>query len=293
MAYTLISRLVLIVLTIFLLVACGVEPAAAQNSLVGQWVSETEQMKMTILLLPDGRYSAEIVVENTPVRETGRYVVRGTTLRFEPEGDTPGEYLVSLRGTQMTLTGTNATLVFEKVSGTTDTVEPSTKQADTTQLSEDDQWRARIRIAKMTSQPPQVPVGEVPADPNPRRIFSQPTVFTNQQLYYWMTAFPIVVKDHPEWGELRSTMKYYFFTNGRFFFKSVQYHHTYTTREGNVTALWGRYHVQEDEQVQLESDAGEKLILPLKYGRRNLIFGETVLGQIDWENEALQRYLNK
>ena len=64
---------------------------------------------------------------------------------------------------------------------------------------------------------------------------------------------------------------------------------------GEVVTYWGRYRVEPGEngaatdRVAVETDAGEKIRLELIDGRRNLVWGTTLYGQVDWENEALRR----
>jgi hypothetical protein len=56
-----------------------------------------------------------------------------------------------------------------------------------------------------------------------------------------------------------------------------------------VTETWGRYDLGEDDTARVETDEGEAVALRFLDGRRNLVFGQEVLGNVAWEHEALDR----
>jgi hypothetical protein len=156
---------------------------------------------------------------------------------------------------------------------------------------EDREWCRRLKIAKMKEQPSHAAVGEIPEDPKPSRIYDDdPVVFTETQLYVWLSSQTYTLEGYG--GDYRNSQKFYFFPTGRFYYKSVMYQGQ-TTPEGEVGEFWGRYRFTKPDEMEIESDKGEKQTLEVKYGRRNLIFGETTYGQVDWENEALRRQLNQ
>lgn len=153
---------------------------------------------------------------------------------------------------------------------------------------EDNQWCARLRLARMGGQPPHMPVGEIPADPNVGNVFSAPIIFEETQLYIWLSSTTYSIEGYGNGYRNRQT--FYFLPTGRFYYKTVMYYGQ-VTPEGKVSAMWGRYRFTSEsgDEIELETDQGERLVLPIKYGRRNLIWDETVYGQVDWENEALRR----
>jgi len=153
---------------------------------------------------------------------------------------------------------------------------------------EDADWCARLRLARMNSQPAHVPAGEIPADPNVGNVFDRPILFENTQLYIWLSSTTYSIEGYG--GGYRNRQVFYFLPTGRFYYKTVMYYGQ-TTPQGKVSAFWGRYRFTSESgnEIELESDQGERLVLPLRYGRRNLVWGDTTYGQVDWENEALRR----
>ncbi|HEX8847719.1 MAG TPA: hypothetical protein VF791_23970 [Pyrinomonadaceae bacterium] len=152
--------------------------------------------------------------------------------------------------------------------------------------AEDREWCARYQIGRMGTQPPHVPVGEIPADPNVSRIFDSPVVFVSTQLYVWFSSQTYTIEGYG--GEFRNQQSFYFLPTGRYFYKSVRYEGQ-TTPEGQVAVNWGSYRFTGNEEIEVESDEGERISMQLKLGRRNLIWGNTTFGEVDWEREALRR----
>jgi hypothetical protein len=153
---------------------------------------------------------------------------------------------------------------------------------------EDGEWCARLRLARMNSQPGHVAVGEIPADPNVGNVFDRPILFEGTQLYIWLSSTTYAIEGYG--GGYRNKQVFYFLPTGRFYYKTVMYYGQ-TTPEGKVSAIWGRYRFTSEsgDEVELETDQGERLVLPMRYGRRNLVWDDTTYGQVDWENEALRR----
>jgi hypothetical protein len=154
--------------------------------------------------------------------------------------------------------------------------------------AESDEWCERIRLARMDYQPRHVAVGEIPADPNVGNVFNNPIIFEGTELYIWMSSTTYAIEGYG--GGYRNRQVFYFLPTGRFYYKSVMYYGQ-TTPDGKVGQAWGRYRFtsEDGDEVELESDQGERFLFPVKYGRRNLIWDETTFGQVDWENEALRR----
>lgn len=157
---------------------------------------------------------------------------------------------------------------------------------------EDRQWCARLKLARMGEQPTHVAVGEIPADPNVSHIFASPIIFANTQLYIWLSSTTYAIEGYG--GGYRNKQTFYFLPTGRFFYKTVQYYGQ-VTPQGKVSAIWGAYRFTSEsgDQIELETDQGERLVLPMKHGRRNLVWDDTTYGQVDWENEALRRQMGQ
>jgi hypothetical protein len=153
---------------------------------------------------------------------------------------------------------------------------------------EDNQWCERLSLARMHSQPAHVPVGDIPPDPNAGNVFSGPIIFRDTQLYIWLSSSVYAIEGYG--SGYRNKQTFYFLPTGRFYYKTVMYYGQ-VSPEGNVKAIWGRYRFTDErgEQIEMETDQGENVVVQLRFGRSNLIWGDTTYGQVDWENEALRR----
>lgn len=156
--------------------------------------------------------------------------------------------------------------------------------------AEDQDWCNRLKLKRMGSQPSHTPVAEVPSDPNTDRIYNHPIIFSSSQLYIWMSSVTYKLEGYGD--QYRNSQKFFFLPTGRFFYKSTTYQGQ-TSPDGNVVTYWGRYRFTKSDEMEIETDEGEKHTFPVKHGRRNLVWDETTYDQVDWANESLQRYLNQ
>lgn len=160
------------------------------------------------------------------------------------------------------------------------------------QDEEDDDWRKRLPTGPMQVAPGPLGQAGLPTDPNPTRIYPQPTVFQNATVYVWFTTTTVSAADHPG-GPLqprRSGSQWQFFPNGRFLYEAITYKEGGSNPE--KAQLWGRYNLGSDGNVTYETDGGESDKMRLAYGRRNLYWMEMTYSEVHWEQEVMRRQLN-
>ncbi len=296
----------------------GPRPAvgAGDPRLVGRWTCTQDFQKITITFLPDGRYFSTLEVAGVPLDESGAYAVEGGTLVFRtPTGQTATYAIRSLEGARLVVTtdALPAPLDFAREPGSETKVLEEARAADAAKARDDAAWRARLPIAVLETQPPHVAVGEVPADPQVKRIFERPTVFKGPNLYLRLSFETYVHRPGTgkPTGTFRTSAKWYFQSTGRVFVKFDTYMGSEVegkrpgepvdpvgdaTRPRIISSevhkqSWGRYRIEPGEaedRVVLEMDDGEKIEMRLTDGRRRLFWGESVYDQVEWAKESLE-----
>lgn len=266
---------------------------SGDSRLTGYWIGSYGAIKITIGFLPDGRYFSEVKESDDaqPERETGQYQVSGNQLIIKGRNGTQN-YDFRLAGNKLTLSGGifDEPITFVKKSGSETEIAEDMRQTNANENKENDAWRQRIPVAPLTkrSSSGNGGVGDLPKDPNPSRIFQKPTVFTELEVYLKLGApQTMVFSDGSRRGVFNET-NWYFFPEGRVFVRSVLYRENGPAK-GQVVESWGRYTVQpggEEEAVTVEFDSGEKHILNLIDGRRNLQWDNRTYGNLKWEQDS-------
>lgn len=277
--------------------------------LVGAWNFADQLSSIEVILRPDGRYHATGIFASVRLDERGKYKIEKASrkLTLDPRTEEAQTYDMDLYGNTMTLSGGNYATPFtyhidlQKIEEVLERV----RRADAQKAHDDGQWRERIPIGPMSGAAIHVPVGEVPADPNPRHVFNASTLFTGQQLYLSLT--PVTLKfTNGSTRQVFNSWKWYFHPTGRVFVRTETFrlsgsYDAYNPR-GEVTTYWGAYRITPgteaepayvEENVLLETDGGEKIAMTLEDGRRVILWGKKLYGQVDWENEALRRMQGK
>jgi hypothetical protein len=271
--------------------------------LIGRWRQRDEIAERELVFLPDGRYFIKMVFGGAaPLSQKGRYEIHGSTLRSQADGEQPVEYNFGVQGGQLLVTGGplgSLTLRYAKEPGSEQAVLKEARQLDARKAADDEAWRQRIPAGPL--QPGRIMgAGEVPQDQNFARVFPGATVFKEQEAYIWFSSFTRQLTNlsgsYSYSQEFRDNTKWFFFPNGRCFAKFTNYLGA-TTTEGNITAAWGAYRLEGvgtgAESLSIETDAGEKISMQVIDGRRNLQWTATTYGNVEWENEALNNYLNQ
>ena len=173
--------------------------------------------------------------------------------------------------------------------------------ADAAEAQIDAQWLARVPVDLRDPNAVQIPTGDLPADPNPGRIFESPTVFHGYQLY--RRLIPGFVYFNSQ-GTIKSvvvthTREWHFFPTGRVLvrFKNYTAGLFYPTTTVDISESWGAYlvepkpeeqdilHIYADNGLHIETDLGEKMEMTLEDGRRRLFWSKDYMIQSDWAAE--------
>jgi hypothetical protein len=174
--------------------------------------------------------------------------------------------------------------------------------ADAEEARIDAQWLTRVPLARRDPDFVQMPVGDIPADPNPGRVLADATVFRNFQLYRRLIG-GLVFFNHL--GTIRSvavthTRAWHFFPNGRVLvqFRNFRAGAVYPTTVADVSNSWGAYrieprptgardilHVDADNVLFIETDFGERSEMTLEDGRRNLFWNKDPQLPSEWAAE--------
>jgi hypothetical protein len=147
----------------------------------------------------------------------------------------------------------------------------------------------------------QIPTADVPADPNPGRIFEAPTVLRNFQLYRRLISGLVYFNDR---GTIRTvpvvnTREWHFFPTGRVLvrFRNHRAGVAYPTTVVDVTDSWGAYriepkptqrdilHLYADNVLFIETDSGERAEMTLEDGRRHLFWNKDFQILSEWAAE--------
>ena len=165
----------------------------------------------------------------------------------------------------------------------------------------DAEWLARVPIGPRKPDAVHVPIGDIPPDPLPGKIFPDPTVFTAGRLYRWLIAGFVYFM---ELGTIRSvpvvnTREWYFFPTGRALirFKNYRAGAFYPSTVADVSNSWGAYridpkpaerdvlHRYADNGVFIATDLGEEIAMTLEDGRRNLFWSKDYQILSEWAAE--------
>jgi hypothetical protein len=264
--------------------------------LVGRWTQEDDFSTRVISFLPDGRYGETLTIGDSPVSESGVYSADGSTVVFMPIDEAQSTWSMSLDGNVLVIvdTGGGTTIEYTLEPGSPQAVVQEAQVVDAREAELDAQWRARLPVARMTQQPAHIPVGEVPDDPNVSKVFADATAFVSPDLYVDISLAEITLDDGTTQSVQNST-KWYFQPTGRLYsiftnWPTGRIYDRYNPQP-DIATYWSAYSVVEGvptDRVLVLSDAGEQIDMQLTHGRRNLVWGNDVYGQVDWENEQLQ-----
>jgi hypothetical protein len=264
--------------------------------LVGRWTQQDDFSTRVISFLPDGRYGETLTIGDSPVSESGVYSADGSTIDFMPIDEPASTWAMSLDGDGLVIADSSGgtTISYTLEPGSPEAVVQEAQVVDAREAELDAQWRARLPVARMTQQPIHIPVGEVPDDPNVSNVFADATVFVSPDLYVdiWMADISL---DDGTTLTVQNTTNWHFLSTGRLFsiFTSWPTGRVYdrANPQPDVSTYWSAYTVVEGastDRVLVQSDAAEQIEMQLTHGRRNLVWGNDVYGQVDWENEQMQ-----
>ncbi len=174
--------------------------------------------------------------------------------------------------------------------GAVDAAVEASHAADAAEAQVDAEWLARVPVGPRDPNAVQMPTADVPADPNPTRIFDGAAVLTSFQLYRYFIAGFVYFNEQ---GTIRSvpvtnSREFYFFPTGRALvrFRNHRVGGRYPITAVDISDSWGAYRVEPrgeerdilhryaDNVVVLESDSGDRAEMTLEDGRRHLFWGK-------------------
>jgi hypothetical protein len=173
--------------------------------------------------------------------------------------------------------------------------------ADAAEAQIDAQWLARVPVGPRDPNAVQTPGGGIPADPFPTRVFENPTVFKNYQLYRRLIP-GLVFFNHLGNNvsvNVVNTREWHFFPTGRVLVRFTNHRAgaSYPTTVPDVSDSWGAYtvepkpeqrdilHLYADNSVFIDMDIGEQMEMTLEDGRRNLFWGKDYMILSEWATE--------
>jgi hypothetical protein len=170
--------------------------------------------------------------------------------------------------------------------------------ADAEEALVDAQWLERVPIGLRREPAAHMPVGDIPADPNPSRTFDAPAVLEHACLYRRLSlGFAYFnVQGAIRTVPVTNTREWYFFPNGRTLIRFRNYRAglQYPTTVADVTDSWGAYRVEPpsgqrdvlhryaDNVLVIETDLGEAIEMTLEDGRRHLFWNKDFQLLSEW-----------
>lgn len=254
----------------------------AKNSLFGRWIHEAAFLRAILTFYPDSNYVFEVRAGRTTTRKQGEYEVAGSQLTLRVRNQKPLLYTIVMTGNRLLLTGGEfeAATTFIRQLGSEQRVAAERRRALALKAQEDDRWRKRFPASTLVKPIPAISSSDSLKDPLPTNIFITPVVFLDPQIYLWTSTYHYRPRNRFGGAELRDRMRWIFFANGRVYLDS----HTYdrNTLTVKVRRAWGRYHLEAEDKLWLESDDGERYQLRLEDGRRTLVFNERYHDNVEW-----------
>ena len=174
------------------------------NQLRGYWI-QTERFSQDddLLLLPDGRYRQshyfDISGQVSSSTTEGLYKLENNQLTLDPTCSGPSTYLIKqvqnhlLLGGSGGFDGDNKLSVITYIAAPVTSIEYQLAQAklrDEIEAKINTEWEQKIALAPVNTNIGRIPPsGEISADPFPEDIFTNATVFAEQQLYPYTSDY--------------------------------------------------------------------------------------------------------
>ena len=277
-----------------------------RGGILGRWTAEMPGVSAELVFRNDGQFRLSRCVNNILTRDYGLYTVdlANRTVVYDSRFTMVQTLGLDFYGDTMTLYGGPQGPSTYKVNlGTIDAAIEASFAADAAEALVDAQWLERIPVGARDPNAVQVPVGNIPADPFPGRIFTAPTVFDGYQLYRRLIPGFVYYSVN---GSIKSvavthTREWHFFPTGRVLvrFKNYTAAPVWPNTIEDVSDGWGAYRIEPkptqtdilhafaDNTVTIETDLGEVAEMTLEDGRRHLFWGKDY--QLQWEWAAEQK----
>ena len=291
-----------------MVIAKTIDPVAMKGErggILGRWTADMPGFSAELVFRDDGQFRLKRCA-NSLSQDYGLYTVdmANRTVVYDSRFTTVQTLGLDFYGDTMTLYGGAQGPSTYKVNlGTVDAAIEASFAADAAEALVDAQWLTRIPVGPRDPNAVQVPVGNIPADPFPGRVFSSPTVFNGYQLYRRLIPGFVYfnVNGRIESVAVVHTREWHFFPTGRVLvrFKNYTAAPIWPNTIEDVSDGWGAYridpkpaqadilHVFADNALTIETDLGEVAEMTLEDGRRHLFWDKDY--QLQWEWAAEQK----
>jgi hypothetical protein len=276
-----------------------------RGTILGLWSADLPGESAALVFRPDGEFRLNRCANNALSHDYGLYTAdMGTrTLVMDSRLVMVQTHGLDFYGNTMTIFGGLGPPDTYTVNlGGVDAALNASIAADAAEARIDAQWLARVPVAPRDPDFVSMPTADIPADPNPGRVFTDATVFKNFQLYRRLIPgfvfFNVL-------GTIRSvvvthTRAWFFFPNGRVLvqFRNFRAGAFYPTTVADVSNSWGAYriepkppdardilHFYADNVLFIETDLGERTEMTLEDGRRNLFWNKDAQLLSEWAAE--------
>jgi hypothetical protein len=275
-----------------------------RGSILGLWTANLPGLFSELVFRQDGEFRLHRCQNNIPSQDYGLYTVDMTTRTVVYDSRfTPVQTLgIDFYGNTMTLFGgPGAPSTYTVNLGVVDAAIGDSLADDAAEAHIDAQWITRVPVGPRDPNAVQIPTGDIPADPNPGRIFNAPTVLANYQLYRRLVPGFVYFDVQ---GTIRSvavvhTREWHFFPTGRVLvrFRNYRAGLLYPVTVVDVSESWGAYrveakpalrdilHLYADNALWIETDLGELAEMTLEDGRRHLFWAKDYQILSEWAAE--------
>lgn len=278
-----------------------------RGTILGLWSANRPGENVELTFRSDGQFRLERCASDVLSRDYGLFTVDMATRtavidsRFAPVQTRELDFY----GDTLTLHGGTAggASTYRVNLGQVDAAIAASHAADAAAEAIDDQWLARVPLRLRDPNATQIPVGNIPADPRPGRVFESPTVFQGYRLYRRLIPGFVYFEDR---GTLRSvpvvnTREWHFFPTGRVCVRFTNHRAGvfYPQTVEDISLNWAAYridppgderdilHLYADNQVRIDTDLGEQIAMTLEDGRRHLFWEKEYLILSEWAAEQV------
>lgn len=296
----------------------------APTGLIGKWTYHHEEdfltEEETLYFLPEGRYfvvTSSLVpgYDEEKTQEEGTYSVDGNNLLLTSYCSEQKSLPIRQQGAELILTGKNdygesADYSYAFEPGSAQTIVSEIAAVDKEREQNNQPYLARTPVGP--AQTGSVSVAGLPVDPNPANVKASAQVFTEGELYTYVSSWSYVFDifgqlqtvnatdiafNTPKMntlnyskGTYRDSSQWYFLPNGRFYAQTDIYGLASSTEPltPQTTAFWGNYAI-EGKRLILEEDVGALSEYYLLDGRRVLSTGGFCYNEVQWATEELER----
>ena len=157
-----------------------------RGAILGLWTANMPGEYVELVFRPDGQFRLSRCSNNAVSQDYGLYTVDmpARTLVYDSRFVPVQTQGLDFYGDTLTIFGGNGSPSTYTVNlGQADPAIKASMAADAQEAQVDAQWLPRAPIDSKDPNAVPIVVGNIPADPNPGVIFSDPTVFQKYQLY--------------------------------------------------------------------------------------------------------------